>query len=111
MAKKSRMMVLSRKAEEDAEPGSEPTPLGSHDEIKRLLSDFNTAPDGGENGSLGLERLHGPGFVVDLPTSVDKPMQVMASINDEETAWPVLSRICRRLGWSMTDAESGRVFI
>lgn len=49
--------------------------------------------------------------MVDLPTSFERPMQVMASINDEEAAWLVLSRICRRLGWSMTDAESGRVFI
>lgn len=107
MAKKSRMMVLSRKAEE----GAEAEPLGTHEGIKDLLAPFNTAPDGGESGSLGLERLYGPGFVVDLPTSVDRPMQVMASINDEEAAWAVLSRICRRLGWSMTDAESGRVFI
>lgn len=107
MAKKSRMMVLSRKAE----TGDEPAALGTLADVKRLLADFNTAPDGGQNGSLGLERLHGPGFVVDLPTSVDQPMQVMASINDDETAWPVLSRICRRLGWSMTDAETGRVFI
>ena len=107
MAKKSRMMVLSRKGEE----GDEPSPLGTHAEIKDLLAEFNTAPDGGESSSLGLERLHGPGFVVDLPTSIDKPMQVMASISEDETAWPVLSRICRRLGWSMTDAESGRTFI
>lgn len=107
MAKKSRMMVLSRRGE----PGDEPGPLGTRAEVKRLLADFNTAPDGGADASLGLERLHGPGFVVDLPSSIDEPMQVMASINDDETAWPVLSRICRRLGWSMTDAESGRVFI
>lgn len=100
-------MVFSQRAEE----GDEPRPLGTRAEIKRLLADFNTAPDGGKESSLGLERLHGPGFVVDLPTSIDEPMQVMASINDDETAWPVLSRICRKLGWSMTDAESGRKFI
>jgi hypothetical protein len=107
VAKKSRMMVLSRKAE----AGDEPRPLGTRAEIKRLLADFNTAADGGADGSLGLERLHGPGFVVDLPTSIDEPMQVMASINDDETAWPVLSRICRRLGWSLIDGETGRAFI
>jgi hypothetical protein len=101
------MMVLGRKVEE----GEEARPLGTRDEIKRLLADFNTAPDGGKDGSLGLERLHGPGFVVDLPSSIDEPMQIMASINDDETAWPVLSRICRRLGWSLTDGESGRTFI
>ena len=59
----------------------------------------------------GLERLHGPGFVVELPTSIDEPMQVLATINDDETAWPVLSRICRRLGWSLIDGESGRAFL
>lgn len=107
MGKRSRMMVLSRKAEE----GESAEPLGTLDTIKELLAPFNTAPDGGASNSLGLERLHGPGFVVDLPTSIDQPMQIMASINDDETAWPVLSRICRRLGWSLTDAESGRVFI
>jgi len=107
VAKKSRMMVLSSKPE----PGDEPSPLGTLDEIKDLLSAFNTASDGSTNGSLGLERLYGPGFVIDMPTSMDTPMQVMASINDAEIAWPVLSRICRRLGWSLTDAESGQTFI
>lgn len=107
MAKRSRMMVLSKRVEE----GDEPEPLGTLAQIREMLADFNTAPDGGQNGSLGLERLHGPGFVLDLPTSIDKPMQVMASVNDDETAWPVLSRICRRLGWSMTDAESGQTYI
>ncbi|HZW09001.1 MAG TPA: hypothetical protein VFF69_03780 [Phycisphaerales bacterium] len=107
MAKKSRMMVLSRKVE----AGDEPRPLGTRPEIKRLLADFNTAPDGAPEGSLGLERLHGPGFVVELPTSIDEPMQVLATINDDETAWPVLSRICRKLGWSLIDGESGRAFI
>lgn len=107
MAKRSRLMVLSKRAEE----GEAPEPLGTHARIKELLADFNTAPDGGAEGSLGLERLHGPGFVVDLPTSVDRPMQIMASVNDDETAWPVLSRICRKLGWSLTDAESGQTFI
>ncbi|MBK7406498.1 MAG: hypothetical protein IPJ41_18365 [Phycisphaerales bacterium] len=107
MAKKSRMMVLCRKVE----PGEEGEPLGSLADIRALLGEFNTAPDGGSSASLGLERLHGPGFVVDLPTSIDRPMQVMASINDDETAWPVLSRICRRLGWSMLDGETGRTFL
>ncbi len=100
-------MVLSLKAE----PGEEVSPLGTIEEIKVMLGDFNTASDGSKNGSLGLERLYGPGFVVDMPTSVDTPMQVMASIHDAEVAWPVLSRICRRLRWSLTDAESGQTFI
>lgn len=100
-------MVLGRRVES----GEEAQPLGTLAEIRELLAAFNTAPDGGESASLGLERLHGPGFVVDLPTSIERPMQVMASINDDETAWPVLSRICRRLGWSMLDGETGRTFI
>ncbi len=107
MAKRSRMMVLSRRAE----PGDDPQPLGTIEEIKDLLAGFNTSPDGSTTNSLGLERLHGPGFVLDLPTSIDKPMQMMASVNDAETAWPVLSRICRNLTWSMTDGETGQTFI
>lgn len=107
MAKRSRMMVLSRRSE----PDEEPEPLGTIEQIETMLAAFNTAADGSDSNSMGLLRLHGPGFVLDLPTSVDKPMQIMASVNDDETAWPVLSRICRNLAWSMTDGESGQTFI
>jgi len=107
VAKRSRMMVLSRRTE----PGEEPEPLGTIEQIEKMLAAFNTAEDGSSNTTLGLLRLHGPGFVLDLPTSIDKPMQMMASVNDDETAWPVLSRICRNLGWSMTDGETGQTFI
>jgi len=107
VATRSRMMVLSRRSEQ----GDEPEPLGTIEEIKDMLAVFNTASDDSTNNSLGLERLHGPGFVLDLPTSIDKPMQMMASVNDAETAWPVLSRICRNLTWSMTDGETGQTFI
>jgi len=100
-------MVLSRQSDE----GGSPAPLGRLAEIKNQLAQFNTAPDGSRNTSLGLERLHGPGFVVDLPTSIDEPMQIMVAVKDAETAWPVLSRICKTLHWSLTDAESGRIYL
>ena len=107
MAKKSRLMVLSKTKAQ----GEEMQPLGSLGQIKDQLGAFNTAIDGGASASLGLDRLYGPGFVVDLPTSIDMPMQIMVAVIDDEIAWPVLSRICRTLGWSLSDAESGRVFL
>ena len=111
MAKRSRLVVLMKR-NEDGVPGGPLPPLGTRAEIRAALEAFNTYPDGAAKpAAMGTERLYGPGFVIELATSVDKPSQVMVTIDDDETAWPELSRICRRLAWSMADAESGRVFI
>lgn len=86
-----------------------PGPLGTFKEVRDALARFNTAPDGSK-ASMGLHRLHAPGFVVEIPTAVEEIQQAMVTMNEEEIAWPVLQRICRELKWKMVDLESGRSF-
>lgn len=90
-------------------------PLGPAREIKDSLAKYNTAPDGAASMSMGTEMLHGPGMVVELPPPMDgsknAPVnQALVNVSDEDIAWPVLSRACKSLGWSMMDVESGKVF-
>lgn len=91
------------------DPERDPEPLGSLAEVVRALADFNTAPDGA--ASSGPTRsLYGPGMVVEVGTSQPRIMQAMVTVIEDDMAWPVLSRLCRRLGWKMMDIDSGRVF-
>lgn len=103
MARKSRQFVLM-----GAEQKGAAAPLGSLREVRDKLARFNTASDGTPPG-VGIERLHGPGYVVELPTSVEPVTQAIASVNDEDTAFPVLLKMCKTLGWRMMDIDSGRV--
>ena len=80
------------------------------DDVIDKLALFNTAPDGSDARSLGTRVLYGPGYMVELPTTLDTINQALVNVNDEETAWPVLSRMCRTLGWKMQDAKTGQVF-
>ena len=84
-------------------------PLGTYGEVVESFSHFNTAPDG-SNESMGV--LFGPGFTVQLPfVGHDDPvMQVLISIDEDESAWPVLTRICRNYDWKMLDPSTGRTF-
>ena len=92
-----------------ADPQREPEALGTLEEIIRLLADFNTAPDGAP--AKGATRsLYGPGMIVEVATSQKRINQAMVTVVEDEVAWPVLSRLCRRLGWKMMDIDSGRVF-
>ncbi|MCC6675821.1 MAG: hypothetical protein IT436_01630 [Phycisphaerales bacterium] len=84
-------------------------PLGSLRQVREALSNFNTAPDGGK-ARMGTEIMHGPGIVVEVATGQDEISQAMVTVLDEEIAWPVLSRICKSLGWKMMDIESGRMY-
>jgi hypothetical protein len=94
----------------DAEPG-EPAmlALGRRAEVVDTFGSFNTSEDGSTRTS-GTDVLYGPGFVVEIASGQDDVMQAMIVVQDEDIAWPVLSRLCRQSGWSMTDMESGRVF-
>ncbi|MEL6499279.1 MAG: hypothetical protein AAFZ67_01080 [Planctomycetota bacterium] len=106
----SRQIVLFRPEDvEDAAAGM--VELGSPRGVIRELEPFNTSPDGSKGSSLGTLTLHGPGLVVDLPTAADELKQVMVTVVEEDTAWPVLARLCRSLGWKMMDPESGRTFM
>ena len=49
-------------------------------------------------------------MVVEVGTSQPRIMQAMVTVIEDDMAWPVLSRLCRRLGWKMMDIDSGRVF-
>jgi hypothetical protein len=92
-----------------ADPQREPEPLGTLEDITRLLADFNTAPDGGRS-SGPVRSLYGPGMIVEVSTGQKQINQAMVTVVEEDVAWPVLSRLCRRLGWKMMDIESGKVF-
>jgi hypothetical protein len=101
---KRRQIVLSRRAS-----GGELEPIGKPDEVAAMLAPFNTAPDGGPAG-LGALTLYGPGLTMTMPTTQPQITQLIANMNEEEIAMPVLMRLCRSLGWTMTDIESGRTF-
>lgn len=91
-----------------ADKGGQKAPLGLLREVRATLARFNTAGDGSPPGVL--ERLHGPGFVVELPTGNPDVNQAIVTVNDEDTAFPVLMKLCKSLGWSLMDMESGRTF-
>jgi hypothetical protein len=97
-------------------PGYKPAdgpakPLGTLREVCERFSRYNTAPDGGKrSASAGTEVLHGPGMIVEVPTSTDTISQAMVTMLDDDIAWPVLLRLCRNLQWKMVDLESGRSF-
>lgn len=103
---KRRQLVLMRSAKE----GSGVAPLGTMREVVKDLSRYNTAPDGAPGKAMGLERLYGPGMVLEVPSNADEINQAMITITEEEIAWPVLSRICKELRWKMVDLETGRAF-
>jgi hypothetical protein len=45
-----------------------------------------------------------------MPTTQPVITQLIAHMTDEEIAMPVLMRLCKALGWAMTDLETGRSF-
>lgn len=84
--------------------------LGSPGNVESKLRPYNIAPDGGKR-AMGTTSLYGPGLVIEVPSAADQVNQLMASVDDEETAWPVLARLCREQGWKLMDPESGRTFM
>jgi hypothetical protein len=107
MARK-RQIVLMKKG--GGSNGAEMPPLGSGDDVLKLLAPYNTAPDGSPGASLGTVTMYGPGMIVLMPTTQKTITQLIANLTDEEIALPVLMRACKALGWTMVDMESGRTF-
>ncbi|MCC6427786.1 MAG: hypothetical protein IT435_13315 [Phycisphaerales bacterium] len=105
MSKKRQFVLMGA-----ALPGAGMASLGTARQVKAILELYNTSPDGSPGRSLGTEMLYGPGMVVDIPTSAESVTQIMASVTDEEIAWPVLSKLCRDQKWKLIDLESGRTF-
>lgn len=83
--------------------------MGTSRDVQAALASFNTASDG-DPISPGV--LYGPGFTAELPmVGPDDPVaQVSVTITEEDSAVPVLFRICRRLGWRLIDPDTGRAF-
>ena len=105
MARKRQIVLMKKGA-----PAGEMPPLGSGDEVLKLLAPYNTAPDGSPAASLGTMTMYGPGMTVLMPTTQKVVSQLIANLTDEEIALPVLMRACKALGWTMMDMESGRTF-
>lgn len=103
MSRKRRQFVVLGSAKE----GGGNNALGRMSEVRKLLAARNTSGDGAANDGP-IERLHGPGFVIDLPTSSDVVTQLIASLHDESYAWPVLEGLCKANSWMLMDMESGR---
>ncbi|MCA9288462.1 MAG: hypothetical protein KDA05_07750 [Phycisphaerales bacterium] len=92
-----------------ADPERDPEPLGSFDDIAKALADYNTAPDGAPP-SGPTRSLYGPGMIVEINTTQPRVNQALVTVIEEDMAWPVLSRLCRRLAWKLQDINSGQVF-
>ncbi len=106
MARK-RQLVLTRSAK-SARPG-ELASMGPRKDVLGQLARFNTAPDGAPRNT-GMDVLHGPGMVIEIPLTSDDVTQAMVTVTDEDIALPVLLRLCKALGCAMVDLESGRTF-
>lgn len=110
MAKSKRRLLVLINPRDPADPSAGNAPLGRPREFVDAVARFNTAPDGAETRRLGTAVLHGPGMTVEYAPSQDELSQAMVAVYDAETAWPVLSRLCRELGWKMQDTDSGQIF-
>lgn len=84
--------------------------LGTLNQVRSTLADFNTSPDGGPTKSMGTDFLYGPGFTLEIATSADPVMQAIISVSDDDLALPCLMRLCKTKGWKLMDLESGRTF-
>lgn len=105
MAKRGRQVVLMK----PGKPGEMP-PLGSVREFRACMANYNTASDGGEPKAAGTEFLYGPGLVLEIASGQDEVKQAIVTLQDEDVAFPVLSRLCKEQGWSLMDMETGRMF-
>ncbi|HED54842.1 MAG TPA: hypothetical protein ENJ00_11685 [Phycisphaerales bacterium] len=106
----SRQIILFRPNDpEDVSAGM--AELGSPGAVERLLRSFNIAPDGGQGRAMGTETLYGPGLVLEIPSAADAINQLMVTVNDQDTAWSVLARMCRELELKMMDPETGQTFM
>lgn len=112
----ARSILLVKTLDQDTQEGEAPPPaalstvsLGRYEEVVKLLTQFNCSADG---SPLGPNVLYGPGVILQMPMADrDDPVnQILVSLVEDSVAWPVLTRICRVLGWKMMDPSSGRTF-
>ncbi|MGP1273084.1 MAG: hypothetical protein ACTS22_07105 [Phycisphaerales bacterium] len=103
--------IILFKPSDPEDPSRGMDDLGSPRRVMEALAPYNTAPDGASGAALGSLTLYGPGLVVDVPSAADEITQLLVRIDDEESAWLVLARLCTQHGWKMMDPESGRTFL
>lgn len=108
MAKKRMLVLINPRNPEDPSAGN--APLGTEREVCEKLSHYNTAADGTEIKRHGTTVLHGPGYTIEYAVGHDELSQAMVIVNNMDFAYPVLSKMCRALGWKMQDTESGQIF-
>ncbi len=108
MAKKRTLVLIN--PNDPGDPAAGNAPLGRENEVCAHLARFNTAPDGAEVTRHGTMVLHGPGYTIEYASGHDEIMQAMVVVNNMDFAYPVLSKMCRAIGWKMQDTESGQIF-
>lgn len=108
MSKKRTLVLI--KPNDPADPMAGNAPLGREKDVCANLEGYNTAADGSAVTRHGTMVLHGPGFTIEYATGHDQIMQAMVIVNNMDFAYPVLSKLCRALGWKMQDTESGQIF-
>lgn len=113
MARRSLVIV---KTVDPADDGEGMPSIGTMDEVLDMLGHFNTAPDGGKAGegseALGLVRAYGPGMYVELMATDGadgkEVRQMMATLTDDDFAFPVLMRLCQSHHLTMLDTNTGQ---
>ncbi len=108
MAKSKRRQFVLLGSPTGSPQAPDASPLGSLRAVREVLASFNTGTDGSPTEG-GTERLYGPGMTVEISLGAEPVTQAIASVNDESTAWPVLSRLCQTHHWRLMDIESGRI--
>ncbi len=108
MSKKRTLVLINPRDPEDPSAGN--APLGTERELCDKLAQYNTAADGAEVKRHGTMVLFGPGFTIEYAKGHDEINQAMVIVNNMDFGYPVLSRMCRALGWKMQDTESGQIF-
>jgi len=105
------------KAASASGPPGAMTPMGTFQEVAHTLANHNASPDGsgpaGYGAAPGMAVVFGPGFVAEIPGDASprtEVSQVMVTVSDDDFAWPVLSRMCKAVGWRMVDPDTGRSF-
>ena len=110
MAKSKRRLLVLFNPNDPSDPSAGNAPLGDEAAFHEKLAPYNTAPDSPPKPGAPTRTLYGPGMSVEYSTAMDPIQQAMVAVNEVDVAFPVLSRLCRQLGWKMQDTDSGQVF-
>ncbi len=115
---RSRQIILMKAADAaDARDDDGMPVMGTVLEVAEALAPYNIAGDDANSRAprvkdsiSGVGLLFGPGLVLEVPTMQDEVRQVLVTMTDDDFGFPVLTRLCRALRWTMLDPETGRRF-